>query len=162
MPWVDIYAVPSGIVTSESGIVTDESGNHPKSVTIGRIRRSRSAGLAGHVAPDSAVTFGRNTQPGKHPTREIDLLHSALSSAFASWAREGSRNEVNGAPRTTCACIGPQQKDSWTLQRFESAANRRHGHRLRPTPPMRASATNGSPHTRESSDSFRLSPTTKQ
>ena len=66
MPWVDIYAVPSGIVTSESGIVTDESGNHPKSVTIGRIRRSRSAGLAGHVAPDSAVTFGRNTHWGDY------------------------------------------------------------------------------------------------
>ena len=70
--------------------------------------------------------------------------------------------ENTGAPRTACVCTGPQQSDSWTLLRFESAANRRHGHRLRPNPPMRASATNGSRQTRESSDSFRLSPTMKQ
>lgn len=34
MPWVDKYAVPSGIVTGKSGIVTTESGSHPRSVSI--------------------------------------------------------------------------------------------------------------------------------
>lgn len=61
MPWVDNYAVRSGIVTGKSGIVTDRSGNmtaesgkHLKSVTFNRIDQSRS--------PDSAVTSRRNTQ----------------------------------------------------------------------------------------------------
>jgi hypothetical protein len=62
VPWVDVYAEPSGIVTAQSGIVTAESGNQPKSVTINRIRRSRSAGFAGHVQPDCPVTLRRNTQ----------------------------------------------------------------------------------------------------
>jgi hypothetical protein len=34
VPWVDKYAVPSGIVTGKSGIVTTESGSHPRSVSI--------------------------------------------------------------------------------------------------------------------------------
>jgi outer membrane lipoprotein SlyB len=56
VPWVENYAVRSGIVTGKSGIVTDRSGNmtaesgkHLRSVTFGRIRRSRSTGLTGHV-----------------------------------------------------------------------------------------------------------------
>jgi len=56
VPWVENYAVHSGIVTGKSGIVTDRSGNmtaesgkHLRSVTFGRIRRSRSTGLTGHV-----------------------------------------------------------------------------------------------------------------
>jgi len=69
VPRVDVYAEPSGIVTDQSGnvtahsgIVTSQSGNHPKSVTINRIRRSRSPGFAGHVQPDCPVTLRRNTQ----------------------------------------------------------------------------------------------------
>jgi len=78
VPRVDVYAEPSGIVTDQSGnvtahsgIVTSQSGNHPKSVTINRIRRSRSPGFAGHVQPDCPVTLRRNTQLAglrrKHP-----------------------------------------------------------------------------------------------
>jgi hypothetical protein len=52
MPWLENYAVQSGIVTDQSGIVTGQSGNHPKSVTFRRTGRSRSAGPAGHLQPD--------------------------------------------------------------------------------------------------------------
>jgi hypothetical protein len=48
-------------VTTNSGIVTSQSGNHPESVTILRIRWSRSSGFTGHVTPDCPVTMLRNT-----------------------------------------------------------------------------------------------------
>jgi len=52
-------------VTGSSGIVTADSGNWPKSVTVDRNDRTRSAETSGHVDPKLLVIFGRNTQLAK-------------------------------------------------------------------------------------------------
>jgi hypothetical protein len=72
-------------VTTNSGIVTSQSGNHPESVTILRIRWSRSSGFTGHVTPDCPVTMLRNTHQGLSKTagRSIGRFYGSIGTVLA-------------------------------------------------------------------------------
>jgi transposase InsO family protein len=82
-------------VTAHSGIVTAESGRPRKTVTIRRIDRSRCSGFAGHDQPDSAVTFGRNTQVTEH---RIETVHIEPGKPW----QNGTNESFNGRLRDEC------------------------------------------------------------
>ena len=95
MPWVENYAVRSGIVTGKSGIVTDRSGNmtaesgkHLRSVTFGRIRRSRSTGLTGHVRRIQRSRCAGIPIHGKPVAIRCDNGPELTSYGFTEWCRE--------------------------------------------------------------------------
>jgi hypothetical protein len=56
--------------------VTGDSGHSRKSVTFERNERSRSAGTAGHVQPESAVRLARNTHYSAND--RLNLLRKLL------------------------------------------------------------------------------------